>query len=147
MIRGRLTGFDRCGEAARLSVPAAIRWEIIKWGKARGLRWLDFGGLSAPSLDALLGSGEATQVSSTDQPKLTFGGRPFRYPQAVELVGPAPLRMIYDLAWQSPRGRQVISGAQRVLRGRPVRRDRDEADCAAAGQSAMTPAGGTEYEL
>jgi hypothetical protein len=30
MIRGRLTGFDRGGEAGRLSVPAAIRWEIIK---------------------------------------------------------------------------------------------------------------------
>jgi hypothetical protein len=140
MIRGRLTGFDRCGEAARLSVPAAIRWEIIKWGKARGLRWLDFGGLSATTLDALIGGGEATQVSSTDQPKLTFGGRPFRYPQAVELVGPAPLRMVYELAWHSPRGRQMINGAQRLLRGRLARGDDDVAG-AGAEQSATTPAG------
>ena len=125
MIRGRLTGFDRCGEAARLSVPAAIRWEIIKWGKARGLRWLDFGGLSAATLDALLGGGEATQVSTTDQPKLTFGGTPFRYPQAVELVGPAPLRMVYDLARHSSRGRQVINEAQRILRGHNAGQDGD----------------------
>jgi lipid II:glycine glycyltransferase (peptidoglycan interpeptide bridge formation enzyme) len=146
MIRGRLTGFDRCGEAARLSVPAAIRWEIIKWGKARGLRWLDFGGLSAATLDALVGGGEATQVTSTDQPKLTFGGRPFRYPQAVELVGPAPLRMAYDLARHSARGRKVISGAQRVLRGRPARRDPDCAAGADAAQSAMTSVDRTEIQ-
>jgi lipid II:glycine glycyltransferase (peptidoglycan interpeptide bridge formation enzyme) len=138
MIRGRLTGFDRCGEAARLSVPAAIRWEIIKWGKSRGLRWLDFGGLSAATLDALIGGGEATQVASTDQPKLTFGGRPFRYPQAVEMVGPAPLRMAYDLALHSPRGRQVIKTAQRVLRG-SARRNRDDRGDVGAAQPESAP--------
>jgi lipid II:glycine glycyltransferase (peptidoglycan interpeptide bridge formation enzyme) len=120
MVRGRLGGFDRRGEAARLSVPAAIRWEIIKWGKARGLRWLDFGGLSAATLDALLGGGQAA-VSSCDQPKLTFGGTPFRYPPAVELVTPAPLRVTYDLARRSARGRQALHRAQVALRGRSAR--------------------------
>ena len=66
MIRGRFAGFDRCGEAARLSVPAAIRWEIIKWGKARGLRWLDFGGLSdATSTRCSYGGGSGEVVSAT----------------------------------------------------------------------------------
>jgi hypothetical protein len=118
MIRGRLTGFDRCGEAARLSVPAAIRWEIIRWGKERGLRWLDFGGLSPATLDALLRGARRERVPSADQPKLTFGGQPFRYPPAVELMNPAPLRVAYDLATRSSRGRQVIHRARVALRGR-----------------------------
>jgi hypothetical protein len=127
MIRGRLTGFDRCGEAARLSVPAAIRWEIIKWGKERGHRWMDFGGLSAATLDALIEGGRPRDLTSADQPKLTFGGTPFRYPPAVELLAPAPLRVVYDVARQMPLGRQAIMGVQRALRGRSVGRRRGRA--------------------
>src|SRR3954447_20690747 len=122
MIRGRFAGFDRRGEAARLSVPAAIRWEIIKWGKARGLRWLDFGGLSDATLDALLSGRGGAAVSSCDQPKLTFGGTPYRYPPAVELVTPTALRLAYDLARASPRGRQALHRAQVTLRMRSARR-------------------------
>jgi len=122
MIRGRLAGFDRFSEAARLSMPAAIRWEIIKWGKERGHRWMDFGGLSAATLDTLIEGGRATDLPPTDQPKLTFGGRPFRYPPPVELLAPEPLRVAYDVARRSRRGRQAIKGAQRALRGRSARR-------------------------
>ena len=121
MIRGRLCGFDRDGEAARLSVPAAVRWEIIQWGQARGLRWLDFGGLSAASLHALLDGGERADVSPTDQPKLTFGGTPFRYPPAVELVTPPSLRVAYDVARRFPQGRHAIGWAQQAMRGRRTR--------------------------
>lgn len=118
MIRGRLTGFDRCGEAARLSVPAAIRWEIIKWGKQRGLRWLDFGGLAPSTLAALLdGDVRSPDVASADQPKLTFGGTAFRYPPAMELVAPAALRLAYDVARRSHRGRAAIDRARVALRG------------------------------
>ncbi len=124
MLRGRLTGFDRSGDASKLSVPAAIRWEIIQWGKARAYRWLDFGGLRPATLDALLGSGEPPPEGwlPVDQPKLTFGGTAFRYPEAVELISPAPLRMGYDLAWGSAGGRRLIAEARALLRGnRPVR--------------------------
>jgi hypothetical protein len=129
MIRGRLTGFERSGEAARLSVPAAIRWHILQWGKDRGLRWLDFGGLSTPTLHALLDGqgGRVADIPPADQPKLTFGGNPFRYPPPVELVTPAPLRVAYDLAWRSPRGRQVIDFATVALRRGWARRRHEEA--------------------
>jgi hypothetical protein len=117
MIRGRLTGFERGEETARLSVPAAIRWEIVKWGQARGLRWLDFGGLSTATLDALLdGSGRPEHVASADQPKLTFGGSAFRYPQAVELIPTPPLRMAYDLTLRSRSGRRVVDHVRRSMR-------------------------------
>jgi lipid II:glycine glycyltransferase (peptidoglycan interpeptide bridge formation enzyme) len=119
MVRGRLSGFDRSGEAMRLSVPAAIRWEMIKWAKGRGDRWFDFGGLRPETLTALL---EATVRSSdtlptADQPKITFGGTAFRYPTPVEMIRPAALRTAYDLAWRSATGRRLFAEAKSLLRG------------------------------
>jgi hypothetical protein len=67
-------------------------------------------------------------VALRDQPKLTFGGTAFRYPQAVELVAPAPLRVAYDLARRSHRGRSVIDRARVALRG--------------SGRRSRTPSGG-----
>jgi lipid II:glycine glycyltransferase (peptidoglycan interpeptide bridge formation enzyme) len=46
LVRGRLGGFDRSGEATRVSLPAAVRWQILQWAKDQGAHWLDFGGLS-----------------------------------------------------------------------------------------------------
>jgi hypothetical protein len=119
MIRGRLSGFEREGEAASLSVPAALRWEIIKWGKDRGLHWLDFGGLCPQTLDLLLSGAErpAEGWPAVDQPKLTFGGTAFRYPQPVEMVASPALRAGYDLALRSPSGKRALDAVRRALRG------------------------------
>jgi lipid II:glycine glycyltransferase (peptidoglycan interpeptide bridge formation enzyme) len=118
MVRGRLSGFDRSGEAMRLSVPAAIRWEMIKWAKGQGYRWFDFGGLRPETLDALLdGHGRSVDtVSAADQPKVTFGGTAFRYPTPVEMIRPAVLRTSYDLAWRSAAGRRLFTEVQSLLR-------------------------------
>jgi lipid II:glycine glycyltransferase (peptidoglycan interpeptide bridge formation enzyme) len=118
MVRGRLSGFDRSGEATRLSVPAAIRWEMIKWAKGQGYRWFDFGGLRPETLDALLdGRGRgADTVPAADQPKVTFGGTAFRYPTPVEMIRPAVLRTSYDLAWRSAAGRRLFTEVQSLLR-------------------------------
>lgn len=128
MLRGRLAGFDRSGEASKLGVPAAVRWEIIQWGKARGYRWYDFGGLRAATLDTLLVGGDPPLGGwpSVDLPKLKFGGAAFRYPKAVELISPAPLRMAYDLAWRSAAGRLLIERARVILRGNRPERHRVE---------------------
>lgn len=119
MLRGRLSGFDRSGEATRLSVPAAIRWEMIKWAKGQGYRWFDFGGLRPESLTALLDAPEydAERLPAADQPKITFGGRAFRYPTPVEMIRPATLRIAYDLAWRSAAGRRLFARVQSLLRG------------------------------
>jgi lipid II:glycine glycyltransferase (peptidoglycan interpeptide bridge formation enzyme) len=119
MVRGRLSGFDRAGEAMRLSVPAAIRWEMIKWAKGRGYRWFDFGGLRPETLAALLDGSEhsADALPTADQPKVTFGGTAFRYPTPVEMIRPAALRTAYDLAWRSTTGRRLFAEAQSLLRG------------------------------
>lgn len=119
MVRGRLSGFDRCEAASKLSVPAAVRWEILKWAKVSGYRWLDFGGLRPETLDALL-NGEHSAVDSlppADQPKVTFGGTAYRYPTPVEMIRPAPLRLAYDLTQRSAAGRRIFTTAKNVFRG------------------------------
>jgi lipid II:glycine glycyltransferase (peptidoglycan interpeptide bridge formation enzyme) len=119
MVRGRLSGFDRSGEAMRLSVPAAIRWEMIKWAKEQGYRWFDFGGLRAETLAALLDGSDcsADTLPTADQPKVTFGGTAFRYPTAVEMIRPAALRTVYDVAWRSAAGRRLFADVKSLLRG------------------------------
>ncbi|MGH3824420.1 MAG: lipid II:glycine glycyltransferase FemX [Pseudonocardiaceae bacterium] len=119
MVRGRLSGFDRSGEAMRLSVPAAIRWELIKWAKAQGYRWFDFGGLRPETLTALLDGADpnAESLPTADQPKVTFGGTAFRYPTAVEMIRPAPLRMAYEFAWRSETGQRLFGEVKSLLRG------------------------------
>jgi hypothetical protein len=118
LVRGRLSGFERSGEAARLSVPAAIRWEMIKWAKEQGYHWFDFGGLRPETLDALLDGQDRSSdtLPPADQPKLTFGGTAFRYPAAVEMIRPGALRIAYDQAWRSATGRRVFSEVQSLLR-------------------------------
>jgi lipid II:glycine glycyltransferase (peptidoglycan interpeptide bridge formation enzyme) len=118
LVRGRFTGFDRSGPAARVSLPAAVRWHILKWAKEEGCRWLDFGGLSERTLDILLAGGEQPEEGwpAVDQPKLTFGGTAFRYPPPVELISSPFLRAFVGVAQSSPRGRRVLDLAAQLLR-------------------------------
>lgn len=119
MVRGRLAGFDRTGEASRLSVPAAIRWEIIRWAKARGYQWYDLGGLTEQALGDLL-AGEchhSDSWSSSDQAKAAFGGSPYRYPSAVEMINSVPVRTAYDLSRRWSGGRRVVAQVTRRFRG------------------------------
>ena len=127
LVRGRLSGFDRSGPAARVSLPAAVHWEILRWAKDEGCRWLDFGGLKARTLDILLNGGDRPPEGwhADDQPKLTFGGTAFRYPEAVELIRSPVVRTGYHLAQRSTRGRQALDATARLLRGgSAVRRER-----------------------
>lgn len=70
------------GPASRLSVPAAIRWEIIRWAKARGYKWYNLGGLYEDVLrDLLVGEcRHSDSWPSSDQAKVAFGDSPYRYP-------------------------------------------------------------------
>ena len=56
-------------------------------GEDAGMRWLDFGGLRAPTLRALLdGETDSEQAASVDRFTTSFGGAPYRYPGAVEVI-------------------------------------------------------------
>ncbi|MDQ3828525.1 MAG: GNAT family N-acetyltransferase [Candidatus Tectomicrobia bacterium] len=117
MLRLRLRGLDRSGQAARLSVPAAITWEAMRWAKAQGLCWFDFGGLRAATLRALLDGQTTAEQPSVDRFKTSFGGTPYRYPQPVEMIHSRTLRATYDLIRRWPAGRQLITRATRLARG------------------------------
>jgi SAM-dependent methyltransferase len=130
MVRGRFGGFDRTGEGARLSVPGAVRWEIIRWAKQSGYRWLDFGGLSEQTLcDAVdRGIRMSGDWPGADQAKLRYGGVPFRYPAPVELIRPRPLRSVYETVARSEWGRATLHRLKVALRSRPSRRREGRAD-------------------
>lgn len=124
VVKGRLGGFDRSGRAGKLSVPGALRWTEIRWAKAHGYRWFDFGGIDPGMLDDLLAGRprDDRRWPSADSAKLSYGGVPFRYPGAVEQIRPAAVRAAYDVVRRSDRGRALLDGAAQRLRGARARR-------------------------
>jgi lipid II:glycine glycyltransferase (peptidoglycan interpeptide bridge formation enzyme) len=118
MIRGRLGGFNSSGDAGKLSVPAAARWEIIQWGRRNGHRYLDFGGLPERMLSDMIDRGMHSndEWPSAQRGKLAFNGTPFRYPAPVELVRPVAFRAGYDLLRNNPRGERLLGWAKGQLR-------------------------------
>lgn len=118
VVQGRRCGFDSSGPAGRFSVPAAVRWHIIKWAKNHGYRWLDFGGLPEKMLSDMLDRGvrNSDDWPSAHRTKLSFNGVPFRYPAAVELVRPFPVRWTYDIAQRNSYGQRLIGRLKAALR-------------------------------
>jgi hypothetical protein len=122
VMKLRFAGMDRDGEAARLSVPAAVEWETILWAKAHGYRWFDFGGIRQDAVPVLETEGPNSPALRTiDAFKATFGGTPFRYAQPVELIRPRTLEAAYDLARRWPVGERFVKRTYNRLRvGDPV---------------------------
>jgi len=123
VIKGRLGGFDRSGEASKLSVPGATRWEAIRWAKRQGYRWFDFGGIDTGMLVDLLAGATANEDAwpSADRAKLSFGGRPYAYPPAVELIRPRLLSSGYDSLRGTDRGSRLLDVLSQRMRGASVR--------------------------
>jgi lipid II:glycine glycyltransferase (peptidoglycan interpeptide bridge formation enzyme) len=119
MVRGRLGGFDSTGETGKLSVPAAVRWEIIKWAKAGGHRYLDFGGLPEAMLADMIDRGIhcSEDWPSAQRGKLAFNGEAFRYPPPVERIQPGWARWSYDYVMSHRGGLAVVSTLKDLLRG------------------------------
>ncbi|HET9254328.1 MAG TPA: GNAT family N-acetyltransferase [Pseudonocardiaceae bacterium] len=119
MVRGRLVGFDRSARTRHLCVPAAVTWDIIRWAKAAGYRWYDFGGLPEPVLRDMidLDIRHNPRWPSTAHAKLGWGASPFRYPQAIELIHPNLARIAYDTIRRYDRDHRLTIAARRLLRG------------------------------
>jgi lipid II:glycine glycyltransferase (peptidoglycan interpeptide bridge formation enzyme) len=60
VLRARLTGLDRDTDALKLNIPSAIAWHAILWAREQGLRWYDFGGISAETAEAFLAGNPST---------------------------------------------------------------------------------------
>jgi lipid II:glycine glycyltransferase (peptidoglycan interpeptide bridge formation enzyme) len=113
----RLTGMDRDSEAGRAGVPAAVRWEAIRWAKANGYRWFDFGGIRDTSMATLVDKPpNSSPLPGDDAYKASFGGTPFRYATAVEIISSPVVRIAYDLASRWPAGRRILERTSHSLR-------------------------------
>lgn len=117
-LKVRLVGLDRLSDAVRLNVPGAVRWTAMRWAKENDYRWFDFGGLREASMRALESGRplDPEAIEGPDRYKVRFGGVPYRYPQPVELISSAAVRLGYDLARRSPRGQRLLARAQRITR-------------------------------
>ena len=57
-----------------------------------------------------------SKLTNSEVFKASFGGTPFRYPEAVEIISSPVIRRGYDLAMRWPRGRRVAYRAASMLR-------------------------------
>ena len=117
VLKLRLVGMSRDDEGAKLSVAAAVEWEAIRWAKAKGYRWFDFGGIREAAISAIAKEGPASSaLTSPEAFKAKFGGTPFHYPTPVEIITPSAVRVTYDLSRRWPVTRRLIEQAARMLR-------------------------------
>jgi lipid II:glycine glycyltransferase (peptidoglycan interpeptide bridge formation enzyme) len=117
VLKGRLTGMDRDSAAGRLRVPAAVRWEAIRWAKANGYRWFDFGGIHPVSIPTLVDKRSNPSIlNGNDAYKASFGGIPFRYATPVEIISSSAVRIAYDLSRRLPAGRRLVERISHHLR-------------------------------
>ena len=116
VLKQRLIGMDRDSEAARLNVPAAVEWEAIRWAKTNGHQWFDFGGIREAAVPVIEKHADMSKLTNSEVFKASFGGTPFRYPEAVEIISSPVIRGGYDLAMRWPRGRRVAYRAASMLR-------------------------------
>ncbi len=119
VLRARLTGLDRDTDALKMNVPSAIAWHAIRWARAEGLRWYDFGGIKAETAQALLAGESLDQqgAGGCDFFKISFGGEAIIMPQTVESSTPRLLMTTIDTIRSYPGGRSLVSNLQRRMRG------------------------------
>ncbi|WP_037781501.1 lipid II:glycine glycyltransferase FemX [Streptomyces sp. HGB0020] len=119
-LTGRLVGMRRDAEVRRADVVRQADWHAIAWAKAHGYGAFDFGGLAVDLVDPIRRGADdlAERLTGPARYKLSFGGEPFRYPQAVELISSRLLRRAYDWSRGSgPGNRLLLDAARRVMRG------------------------------
>lgn len=118
VLKSRLTGTQRSGPARQSGAAAVLAWRAILWAKANGYHTVDLGGLAAESVDTIRAGGAdlASRLAGPDYFKASFGGQPFRYPPARELISSPVLRIGYDLSRRSAAGGKVVAKAKRLMR-------------------------------
>ena len=115
-LKLRFAGMDRDEAASRSNVPAAVQWHAIEWARRAGLRWFDFGGISAEAAAALARGESRDSVRGVDRFKASFGGQLHRAAPPVELISNPVLRAGYDVSRRWALGRRLIELAKAALR-------------------------------
>ena len=118
-LTSRLAGMQRHDAVKKSGAAAAVIWNAILWAKANGYHTFDFGGIPVDAVDTIQ-NGDSSVTSQLTGPtvfKASFGGQPFRYPPAVELLSSLLLRTCYDLSRRSTIGGEAMAMAKRLMRG------------------------------
>lgn len=118
-VKQRISGMDRSEAARRAGVSAARVWYAMLWAKSHGCDSYDFGGIRADAAHHLLAGDPASRtfLTGAEQFKTSFGGEVLLYPDQVELISSAPLRLAYAVAQRTHAGRRAVSVVKRSLRG------------------------------
>lgn len=118
VLKSRLTGTQRSGPARQSGAAVVLAWQAILWAKAHGYHTVDLGGLAAEAVDTIRAGGAdlASRLAGPDFFKASFGGQPFHYPPARELISSPMLRICYDLSRRSAAGGKVVARAKRLMR-------------------------------
>lgn len=118
VLKSRLTGTQRHGPARQSGAAVALKWRAILWAKANGYHTVDFGGLAAESVDTIRAGGAdlASRLAGPDFFKASFGGQPFRYPTAMELISSPVLRIGYDVSRRSAAAGLLVARVKRLMR-------------------------------
>jgi lipid II:glycine glycyltransferase (peptidoglycan interpeptide bridge formation enzyme) len=122
-LTSRLTGMHRDDPVKKSGAAAAVIWHAILWAKTNGYHTLDFGGIPVDAVDPIRDD-EAGLTSHLTGPtvfKASFGGQPFRYPPAVELLSSLLLRTCYDLSRRSEIGGRLVATTRRLMQRRGSR--------------------------
>jgi lipid II:glycine glycyltransferase (peptidoglycan interpeptide bridge formation enzyme) len=119
VLRSRFAGMQRNEATKKAGAAAAIIWHAIGWAKANRYHILDLGGIPAETVDLIRdrAPGFTSRLSGSVVFKASFGGQPYRYPPAVELLSSRLLRTGYDLLRRSPIGSKAVASAARFMRG------------------------------
>jgi len=118
-LTSRLAGMQRDDAVKKSGAAAAVIWHAMLWSKANSYHTFDFGGIPVDAVDVIK-NGDSSLMSQLTGPtvfKASFGGQPFRYPPAVELISSALLRSCYDLSRRFRVGGEAMAMAKRLLRG------------------------------
>ncbi len=120
VLTSRLTGMQRDDQVKKSAAAAAVIWHAILWAKSNGYHTFDFGGFPVDAVDMIRDGdgGGASGLTGPEVFKVSFGGQPFRYPPAVELLSSRVLRTGYDLSRRSEVGGKLVATARRLLQGR-----------------------------
>ncbi|MCE7986083.1 MAG: peptidoglycan bridge formation glycyltransferase FemA/FemB family protein [Caldilinea sp. CFX5] len=90
------------GEHGELHPNELLEWWVIQWAKAQGYRYYDFEGIQPAAAKALLANQPLPDnlVQSATSFKLSFGGQPVIFPQAVDRFFHPVLHWLYLTVFQ-----------------------------------------------
>lgn len=119
VLTSRLTGMRRCAAVNRSGARVAVVWHALCWAKTNGYDTFDFGGIPADAVDTIRDAepGYTAGLSGPTVFKASFGGQPFHYPPAVELLSSRLLRTSYDLSHRCAIGGKAIALVKQLMRG------------------------------